>query len=396
MKKVLLIILDGLGDEPIPDLADQTPLEAADTPYMDELAGQGKLGLAQPEFQGAVPTSEEGHFQLFGYDSEKLGLRRGIVTAAGAGIDVQPGDVALRGNFGYVENGKAIDRRAGRIKDTKELINALREIDIPGVEFLIKSAKEHRLGIVIRGHGLSGRISDGDPFYSDLDYQIQRVKPLDKTKQAEKTAEILNQFLDKAHQVLKNHPVNKKRKETGLPPANYVLTRGACSVKKLESFKDKYNLEAACVAGKVLYKQIARMLGMKIIEVDGADGTADTNLSGKITAVGQALTRYDFVFLHIKATDSLAEDGKFFEKKQFLEKIDQRLSSLAQPEDTVICISSDHSTCSLLKRHCDRPCPVLIWGKGKDSTSKFSEAECEKGELGKFKQINLMSFLTNF
>jgi 2,3-bisphosphoglycerate-independent phosphoglycerate mutase len=393
MKKILLVVLDGLGDEPIPDLDDQTPLQAADTPYMDCLAQEGKLGLAESDFRGALPTSEEGHFQLFGYDPQELGLRRGIVTVAGAGIEVQPGDVALRANFAHVKDGKAVDRRAGRIRDTKELIAALRKIKVEGAEFLIKSAKEHRLGIVIRGQGLSGKVSDSDPFYTDLDTEVRRVKPLDDTPEAKKTAEILNQFLDKANQVLKEHSLNKQREEKGKPPANYILTRGASSVKQLTPFQQKYGLKPACVAGKVLYKQVARMLGMKIIKVEGADGTPKTNLDGKVTAVNKALTEYDFVFFHIKATDSLAEDGKYMEKKKFIEKIDQELKILDKPEDTTICITCDHSTCSLLKRHCDQPCPVLIWGQGSDQTEKFSEEECEEGELGKFKQLDLMSFL---
>lgn len=395
MKKILFVVLDGLGDEPIPKLGNQTPLQAADSPYMDLLAKDGKLGLAESNFRGALPTSEESHFQLFGYDPDKLGLRRGIVTASGAGIDVQKGDVALRANFAYVKDGQAVDRRAGRIKDTQELIEALRKIEVDGAEFIIKSAKEHRLGIVIRAQGLSGRISDSDPFYVDLGTDVRRVKPLDDSSEAKKTAKILNRFLDKVHQVLKSHPLNKKRERTGKPPANYILTRGACSIKDLTSFKDKYGMNAACIAGKVLYKQVARMLGMEIIKVQGADGTVETNLEGKIGAANRTLLDYDFVFLHIKATDSLAEDGKYMEKKGFIEKIDQKLEVLDRPKDIVICITCDHSTCSLLKRHCDRPCPVLIWGKASDETEKFSEKECKKGQLGKFKQIDLMNLLIN-
>ncbi len=395
-KKILLIILDGLGDEPIPELEDQTPLQVANTPYMNELAKQGVLGLAKTDFKGALPTSEESHFQLFGYDPEKLGLRRGIVTASGAGIEVQPGDVALRANFGYVKNGQAIDRRAGRIKNTQELIKALRKIKVEGAKFLIKSAKEYRLGIVIRGQGLSGKISDGDPFYTDLSTEVREIRPLDNSPEARKTARILNQFLSKAHQILKNHPLNAERRKAGLPAANYVLTRGACSVRELVPFQDKYGLNAACIAGKVLYKQIARMLGMDIIEVEGADGTVETNLRGKVKAARKTLSKYDFVFLHIKATDSLAEDGRYREKKDFIEEIDRKLADINRPEGVIICLTCDHCTCSLLKRHCDRLCPVLIWGKGKDKTKKFTEKECKQGKLGEFKQLNLMDILTSF
>ncbi len=390
MKKILFIVLDGLGDEPIPELDNKTPLEAAQTPFMDELAEQGIVGLAETKFQGALPTSEEGHLCLFGYDPEGLAIRRGLFTARGAGIDVQPGDVALRANFAQVENGKAVDRRAGRIENTEELIQVLNKIEVKGAEVIVKSAKEHRLGIVIRGQGLSPQISDSDPWYAYLDRKIRQVTPLEKTPSAEKTADILNEFLAKAHQVLKNHPVNKKRLAENLPPANYVITRGASSLDKLVSFQDKYDLRAAAIAGKFLYQQVAELVGMELIEVEGATGLPDTNLAGKFQAAEQALFKKNFVFVHIKATDSLAEDGKYCEKMSFIERVDQEMRELNHPDDTLIVITCDHSTCCLQKRHCDRPCPVLIWGGGQDSTGAFSEKECARGELGKFSQLDLM------
>lgn len=395
MKKILFVVIDGLGDEPIPELDDKTPLEAAQTPFMDTLAEQGMLGLAEIKFQGALPTSEESHLCLFGYDPGELAIKRGLFTAQGAGIEVHPGDVALRGNFAYVKDGKAVNRRAGRIENTKDLIETLSEIKVDDVEIEIKSAKEHRVGIVIRGKGLSPQVSDSDPWYSHLNSKIRKVKPLDNSSEAEKTARILNEFLDKAHQKLKNHVQNKVRQAKGLPPANYIITRGASSHIEFPSFKKKYGLESACIAGKFLYREVAELLGMKLIEVDGADGTPETNLEGKFQAAENALFRNDFVFLHIKATDSLAEDGKFEEKKEFIEKIDQQMRPINHPNDILIVITCDHSTCSLLKRHCDRPCPVLIWGAGSDKTNAFSEKQCAQGQLGKFPQLQLMEKMLN-
>ncbi len=391
MKEILFIVLDGLGDEPIPELGGKTPLAAAETPFMDGLAEQGILGLAKPKFQGALPTSEEGHLCLFGYNPEKLAIRRGLFTAKGAGLEVNSGDVALRGNFAYVKNGKAVDRRAGRIKDTKDLITALNEIKIDDAKIELKSAKEHRLGIVIRGEGLSAQISDSDPWYSHLDTKIRPIKPLDDFLQAEKTAEILNKFLEKANQVLKNHPQNKKRVANGLPPANYVITRGASSLDNLQSFQEKYGLKVSAIAGKFLYQQVAELIGMELVDVTGADGTSETNLSGKFEAALAALQTKDFVFLHIKATDSLAEDGKFIEKRDFIERVDREMQVVNHPDDTLVVITCDHSTCSLLKRHCDQPCPVLVWGAGSDQTTAFSEKQCADGMLDSFSQLNLMS-----
>lgn len=396
MKKILFIVIDGLGDEPIPHLGNKTPLEAAQTPFMDGLADQGMVGLAEVKFGGALPTSEDGHLCLFGYDPENLSIRRGLFTARGAGIQVQPGDVALRGNFAYVKDGKAVDRRAGRITDTKKLIADLNQIQVSGAKLILKSAKDHRLGIVLRGENLSAEISDIDCWYSHLDDKIRQSRPIDNSSEAKKTAEILNQFIEKAHQLLKDHPINNQREADGLTPANFIITRGASSLTDLQLFNDKYGLKAACIAGKVLYKQVAELLGMDLISVPGADGTPETNLTGKFQAGVNALLTNDFVFLHIKATDSLAEDGRYIEKGDFIEQVDQKMQIIDHPEDLLVVITSDHSTCSLLKRHCKPPCPVLIWGGEKDEIKVFSEKMCQKGGLKKFPQLSLMEKILDF
>lgn len=391
MKKIILIIIDGLGDKPIPALGNKTPLEAAKTPSLDWLAENGVCGLAKLKFRGATPTSEEGHFSLFGYNPETYKIRRGIITATGAGMKAKKGDVALRGNFATVdEKLNMIDRRAGRIKDPAPLIKALNGMVIDNVRFLLKSAMEHRVGIIMRGKNLSSNISDGDPFYGKLGKRARKIIPLDKSSEAAFTAKTLNKFLEKACLILKNHPLNKKREKLGLPPANYILTRGASSLPKLPSFKKKYKLRACCIAGKFLYKQIGNILGMDLIKVKGANGLSSTNLKGKIQAVKKALRKYDFVFLHIKATDSLAEDGNFRGKKAFIEKIDENLKPLLNLRNTLIVITADHSTCCLIKRHCSEPVPVLISGDKQDTVKEFSEKACKKGKLGTIKQIDLM------
>jgi len=392
MKKIVLIIIDGLGDRPIAALGNKTPLEAAETPNLDFLAENGICGLVELKFQGATPTSEGAHFSLFGYDPEVYKIRRGIITATGAGLKAKKGDVALRGNFATVDKElNMTDRRAGRIKNPEPLIKALEGIKIDGVRFLLKSAMEHRLGIIMRGKNLSPDISDGDPHYGKLGKKARKVKPLNKTANAVFTAKVLNKFLKRASRVLKAHSLNKKREEMELPVANYILVRGASTVKKLPSFKKRYNLKACCIAGKFLYQQIGRILGMDLIKIKGANGLVNTNLEGKVQAVKKALRKYNFVFLHIKATDSLAEDGNFKGKKEFVEKIDKSLKPILNLKDTLIVATADHSTCCSLKRHCSEPVPILIFGDGKDSVKEFSEKVCQKGKLGRIKQIKLMS-----
>jgi len=392
--KILLIIIDGLGDKPIKEFDNQTPLESAKTPNLDCLAANGVLGSIEPYIRKTVPTSEESHFSLFGYNPETYHIKRGIFAAQGVGIKLKKGDVALRGNFATVgDNLKMVDRRAGRIDKTQVLVKSLNGMVIDNVKFLLKNTGGYRVGVVLRGENLSSNISDADPFYLNLKTKIERVVALDKDPKSIFTAKVLNKFLEKSHKILKNHPLNKRREEKGLLSANYVLVRGASSLHKIPSFKNKYKLKAACVAGKFLYQQIGKFLGMDLIEVKGADGTINTNLTGKIKAVKESLKKYDFVFLHIKACDSLAEDGNYFAKKKFIEKIDKNIKSLLVLKNTSIVVTADHSTCSKLKRHCKELVPVLMCKlpvKFKKSEIKFSEKNCKKGGLGRFEQINLM------
>ena len=392
MKRILFIVIDGLGDEPIPKLGGKTPLEAAHTPNLDFLASNGICGEAVVKFRGATPTSEESHFSLFGYDPELYKIKRGIIDATGVGMKAKKGDIALRGNFATVD-GKlnAIDRRAGRIKDAQALIDTLNRMEIDGIKFLLKSATEHRVGIILRGENLSSNISDGDPFYGKLGKRARKIKPLDNSPEAIFTANVLNKFLNKSHQILKIHPQNLERERKNLPVANYILVRGASTIPQLPSFKTKYGLFACCIAGKFLYRQIGKILGMDLIKVKGATGLYNTDLGAKFLAAKRALKKYDFVFLHIKAADSLAEDGRFLEKKKFIEKIDKNFKKILNLKNVLIVTTCDHSTCSVLKRHCAKPCPVLIYGAGSNGAKKFSEKECRKGKLGRVNQLELMS-----
>jgi 2,3-bisphosphoglycerate-independent phosphoglycerate mutase len=391
--KIVLLIIDGLGDEPIPAFGNKTPLEAAKTPNLDWLARNGICGLIELFFTTAIPTSEESHFVLFGYSPHVYKIQRGVFTAADAGIKLKKGDVALRGNFATVdEKLNVLDRRAGRIKKTQPFIKLLNRIKIDNIKFIVKQAGEYRVAIVLRGKGLSPNISDGDPHYSSLGKGIRKILPLDKSKKANFTAEVLNNFLVKSHQILENHSLNRKRMKLGLPLANYILVREAGSLRKIPNFNKKYNLKACCIAGKKLYKQIGRALGMDLIEVKRANGLPNTNLKGKFLAVRKALKRYNFLFLHIKATDSLAEDGNYFGKKSFIEKIDKNLKPLLRLRNVLIAVTGDHSTCSLKKRHCSRPLPILIYSDRikADTVKAFSEKACKKGKLGKVRQLSLM------
>ncbi|XOB46550.1 MAG: 2,3-bisphosphoglycerate-independent phosphoglycerate mutase [Candidatus Nealsonbacteria bacterium] len=388
--KILFIIIDGLGDRPIKKLNNKTPLESASTPNLDYLAKNGICGLVLPFLfpWEKEPTSEGTHVALFGYKDYFLG--RGAYEAAGVGMPMNKKDIAFRVNFGTVDkNLKIIDRRAGRIDKTQPLVESLNEKVIDGIKFLLKKSSGHRAVLILKGKNLSEKISDGDPHKEGL--KVKKILPLNKSKSAQKTAEVLNKFLTTAHLILKNHPFNKKRIKRKLLPANYLLVRGAGKLRKVPSFKKRYDLKTVCVAAGTLYKGVAKIIGMDEIFVKGATGFANTNLGGKILAAKKAFKKYNFVFLHIKATDTFAHDGDFLGKKKFIEKIDKNIKSLLNLKNALIVVTADHSTCSLLKRHCKIPIPILIYGVGRDSVSKFSEKDCKRGKLGKIKQIDLMS-----
>lgn len=383
--KILFIVIDGLGDQPLKELGGKTPLEAADTPNLDWLAENGVCGLVEPVYTTAIPTSEECHFSLFGYNPKVYSVRRGIFTAAGAGIKLKKGDVALRGNFAAVDkNLKILDRRAGRIFDPGPLIKSLKGLIVDNVEFLIKSAGQHRIGIVLRGRGLSAQISDGDPHFSSLSgRRARKIVALNKSPQAAFTAKVLNEFLEKSHQILERHS----------GPANYLLVRGAGALRKIPGFKQRYNLKPCCIAGKLLYRQIAKFLGMDLIGVRGANGLVNTNLKGKFLAAKKAVQKYDFVFLHVKGADTLAEDGDFQGKKKFIERIDKAAASILKLKDVLVVVTADHATSCRKKRHCQTPVPVLMWGNGRNGAEKFSERGCGKGKLGRIKQLTLMPII---
>jgi len=389
MKKVLLVILDGLGDKAINALNNRTPLEAAFTPNLDYMAENGISGLIQPfQFMDEKhPTSEGAHIGLFGYKDYFLG--RGPYEAAGVNMPLYEGDIALRVNFATINDQRLItDRRAGRIKDTDELIKALSGIEIKGVKFDIKRSNGHRAVLVLRGNNLSSEITSNDPgSEGEFPLKIKSKDPL-----ADFTAEVLNEYLDKAYDILNDLEFNKNRQV----PANYLLLRGAGQFKKIFSFKEKYGLMAACIAGGGLYKGIAKMIGMDVIDIPLLTADTDTNLLNKFEGVERALQNYDFVFLHIKGTDVCSHDGRYEDKKKFIEEVDKYFKTLLNIKDLLIVVTADHSTPSELKEHSSDPVPILIYGNGKDEVSHFSEREAKDGKLGLFEGKDLMDKILSF
>ncbi len=391
--KHILIVCDGMGDIPEPELENKTPLEAAKTPNLDRLAKSGRTGLMNVLGQGVRPNSDEAHLALFGYDWKKDYPGRGPVEAAGVGVCLEEGDVAIRGNLATVDdNLGVIDRRAGRIDDTTPFVAEMDGMEIDGVKFLIKPGTGHRLIIVMRGKGLSDRITNSDVHYVTEDKIVEHwegtkvniPQPADGSPEAEFTAGVLQKFLEKAHELLEQNPLNQERAEKGLPKGNYILTRGPGYYKKLQPFSEKWEIKnVACIAGAGLYKGLGAMAGMNLIAVPGATGQPDTDVEAKINKAKEILPDYDFIFVHIKPADIFGENGDCLGKKAFIEKIDQAIDSLEET-GAALAITADHSTPCSRKDHSADPVPVLIYVKGTpgDNLEKFGESECAKGSLG--------------
>jgi 2,3-bisphosphoglycerate-independent phosphoglycerate mutase len=395
--KILLIVCDGMGDRPCEELAGKTPLEAAYTPNLDLLASEGMCGLMDTIGVGVRPGSDTSHLSLFGYDPKEYYTGRGPFEAAGAEMQLQEGDLAFRANFGTVdENLVVTDRRAGRIDDVTGLCEAVDGLEADGVKFIIKAGTGHRAGLIMRGEGLSHCISDNDSHEEGA--KILEVKPLDGTPEAKKTADALNTWVMKAHEILRDHPVNKKRIEDGKPPGNMILERGPGMLGKVPSMQERYGLKAACVAGAGLYKGVAKVVGMDLYTPEGATGKKNTDVKAKVNKAVELLNgEYDYVFIHIKATDNFSHDGDPKGKRDFIEKIDNAVAPLLELKDTVVAVTADHSTPCSIKNHSGDPVPLLIWGPDMrtDDVGEFGERPCGKGILHRIRGLDLMNELLN-
>ena len=396
-EKCVIFIIDGLGDRP--NEKGLTPLKEAKTPTMDKIAKEGICGLMNAIDIGIRPGSDTAHLAILGYNPYEVYTGRGPLEAFGVGLDLKEGDVAFRCNFATVDDDFVVlDRRAGRIspEEAKELEKEIDGLEIDGVKVIFKSSKGYRGVLVLRGEGLSCRVSDGDPHEEGV--KVSEIKPLDNSEEAKRTAEILNKLLKIAYEKLNNHPINEERRKKGLPPANMILPRGAGVVPKIEKFYEKYKMKGACICGTGLIKGMAKMIGLDVIEVEGATGTPKTNFMGKAKALVEALKEYDFVLVNVKGADEASHDGNYELKKEVLEKIDEMLAYVFEhisKDEIYFVLTGDHSTPIEMKDHSADPVPIVIWGKSVrvDDVTEFNEFACAKGALHWIKGEHIMKIL---
>ncbi len=397
LKKAIVLIYDGLGDRPVAALGGLTPLENAKTPNFDKLAGRAECGLMHTLGRGLRPGSDTSHLAIFGYEPAKYYPGRGPIEVAGLGLKMEHGDVAFRGNFGTVDDNMVIhDRRAGRILDVAPLTQAIDGLEIDGVTLVVKPGTAHRAGVVLRGKGLSSAVTDSDPH--EVGQAVWEVKPTDDSPEAKRTAELLNKFVAKTHEILDKLEFNKERQSRGELPGNFLLVRGAGQYKKFPGFKERFGFTACCVAGGGLYKGIGAFLEMDIIEVPGATALPDSDIEAKFKTALKQLDSHDFVFIHVKAADSLGEDGNPKGKAEFIAKCDKAMALFDNlPKDGLLVVTADHSTPCELKQHSADPVPVMFYGEGVrvDDVTAFGERACAKGGLGHIEGKDIMPQIQN-
>ncbi len=362
--KILFVSLDGLAGLPHPATG-RSELETARLPHLDQLAREAACGLVRHVAPGITPGSGPGHLGLFGYDPLQYPVGRGVLEALGIEFDLRPGDVAARGNFCTVDGeGRITDRRAGRIPTELcvRLTERLRDIRLPGVELFVEPVKEHRFVLVLRGPGLSGRLSETDP--QALGRPPLPVRALEPAAAA--TAEAVNAFVAEA-----------RRRLVDAAPANMVLLRGFDQLPALPRFPDTFGLRAAAVAAYPMYRGLARLVGMEVLKTG-------STFADEVATLREHWEGYDFFFLHYKDTDKAGEDGDFAAKVAALERFDAHVPALRALGPDVLVVTGDHATPAVLAGHGWQPVPVLLWSRycGSDPVEAFTERACAGGTLG--------------
>jgi 2,3-bisphosphoglycerate-independent phosphoglycerate mutase len=372
--KIVLLVMDGVGGLPVDG---RSELEAARKPNLDELAKRGVCGVSDPVMMGITPGSGPAHLALFGYDPLKYRLGRGILEALGSGVEVGRNDLVARGNFATAKGGLVVDRRAGRIPTEENVrICAFLNDRLPkreGVEVRVFPGKEHRFVARFTAEGLADALADADP--QKEGQPPVPTRPL--APEAAKASALVNRFLDDVAEVLK-----------GEAKANAALLRGFSKFPSIPTMPELFHVRPAAIANYPMYKGLAKLLGMEVVEAGGE--TADL-----FDALEKSWTGHDFFYIHYKKTDSTGEDGRFEAKVAAIEALDPYVPRLLALKPDVLVVTSDHSTPAALKGHSWHPNPFLLVSPtaGTDDVAAFTERACAKGLLGRFRSISAMPLM---
>jgi 2,3-bisphosphoglycerate-independent phosphoglycerate mutase len=387
--KTIIILGDGMADEPIEALGNKTPLQAAKKPYIDLLASKGKSGLLDTIPPGFKPGSEIANLSVLGYNVPKVFEGRGSLEAASMEVDILPNEMAMRCNLICIEDGKIKNHSAGHIstEEATELIHFLDEkLNDGTVSFYPGVSYRHLLKMKGGNKDLDCTAPHdvvGTPFDDVL------IKAT--SKDAEKTASHLNDLILKSQELLKDHPINKKRIAEGKDPANSIWPWSAGYRPQMQTLQELYGIKSGSVISAVdLIMGIGKYAGLKLIHVEGVTGLYDTNYEGKAQAAIEALKHDDFVYLHIEASDEAGHEGDFELKTRTIEYLDSRVvktiyeATKDWDEPVTIAILPDHPTPCHLRTHTNKPVPFLIYrsNEGGDKVQVYDEFESAKGDYG--------------
>jgi len=418
MRTVFFVVLDGLGDEPIPDLGDRTPLEAAETPHLDGLAARGSLGSCTTVGEGIAPESDIAVMALLGYDPAEAHPGRGVVEALGAGVDFQDGDLAWRCNFATVEDWPDLaDRRAGRDVSSEEAASLARaiseKVSLADADFVFRATTAHRAVLRIRSKlgPLGAEIDNTDPAYErrgalgvareSFEVRIQEARALDEDDEAAvRGAQLTNEFTRKSHEILADAEVNTRRREEGKLEANVILCRDAGNrLPEIEPIEERYGATFGCFVEMPVEAGIAAMTGMRQVPADEPGDDLDEQYARWAAIASKSASDHDVLYIHIKGPDIPAHDGRWQDKLEVIEAIDRSFFGNLErdTDDSILLVTADHATSCLRAAHTDAPVPVLLTGPGvgDDGTTEFSEREASLGDLGHKKGTDLMPLVVD-
>jgi 2,3-bisphosphoglycerate-independent phosphoglycerate mutase len=375
--KILFWVFDGVGGLPHPDTG-QTELEAAQTPYLDALASRSACGGLEPYGAGITPGSGPGHLSIFGYPVGDFDLPRGVLEVLGAtdcyrngepveSFSLRRSDLAMRGNYATLDEDRiVVDRRANNPStdvSREWAIELSRELSLDGYEIFVFPGKQHRFALVIRGEGLSSGLTDGDPQKTGLEQPaVEAERP-----EAERSATLVNDVISQASDVLGADG-----------DANTVLLRGIGTPPDIPTLEELYGIKCAAIATYPMYKGIAELVGMDVIDVPSMDH------ADEVKVLEENFDDYDFFYLHIKETDSYAHKGLFDEKVGVLEECDPLVQRALQLDWDAVVVTGDHCTPCVLKEHSWHPIPTMLWSPTVlvDEADAYTERKCSRGGLG--------------
>ena len=387
--KYIIILGDGMSDRPMACLGGKTPLMAANTPHIDALCAQSRTGQFLTVPKDLPPASDVANLGVLGYDTYAVYEGRGVLEAASMGVELQPGEMAMRCNLIYLENGKIENHSAGHITsaEARQLIETLNaELASDTLRFYPGVSYRHLLvlkGGVKNMHCTPPHDVPGTPF---RDVLIRA-----ETEQAQATAAFLNQLIFESQDILAAHPVNRQRKQAGKDPANSIWPWSPGYKPNMQTFRELYGIARGAVISAVdLIQGIGIYAGFDVIKVPGATGLHDTNYEGKAQAAVDALQRVDFIYLHIEASDEAGHEGNVELKIKTIEYLDQRVvkplvAQTAQfPGGVALALLPDHPTPCEVRTHTNEPVPFLIYhpGAAPDAVTEYNEESVTRGHYG--------------